>query len=204
VLAGYVREAVAPIGSATPELQRQVTRHLLRALCAENRDSRRPIGLPLDELIGRIHSAMQASGQAGLLTDTATLKAAVAASLGHCMRAYLVNVDSDNRYNLAHDYIVPSIRDATAELRTVEDQANRLLNQYVENQIHDPRAVMRFRHFLFIRSHASPALKGKESAVRLLRRTRRSIALWTAALLLVPALVLTLLLPPTSLWTGKR
>jgi WD40 repeat protein len=196
VLAGYVREAIAPLGAATPELQRQVTRHLLRALCAENRDTRRPTGLLLDELLGSVRDAMQASGQGGLLTDMATLNAAVLASLRRCVGAYLANVDSDNRYNLAHDYIVPSIRDATAELRTVEDQANRLLNQYVEDQARDPGVVMRFRHFLFIGRHASPALKGKEAAVRLLRRTRRSVAFWATGFLLVPALVLTLLLPP--------
>jgi WD40 repeat protein len=196
ILAAYVKEAIEPLGPGTPELTRQITRHLLRALCAENRDVRRPKGLQLAELRDQIRAAMQASGQGGLLASDAALDVALRDALQRCLQRYLVIPESEESYNLAHDYIVPSIQDATADLRTVEDQANQLLKQYLDYQSGDPHVVIPWRHWRFIGKHASSELKSREAASRLFRRTRRRLAGLAALAGLVLTLILTLILPP--------
>jgi WD40 repeat protein len=187
ILAAYVKEAIEPLGPGTPELTRQITRHLLRALCAANRDVRRPKGLQLVELRDQIRAAMQVSGQGGLLASGAALDAALREALQRCLQRYLVIPESEESYNLAHDYIVPSIRDATAGLRTVEDQANQLLGQYLDYQTTDPRVVIPWRHWRFIDRHATPEVKGRDAARALFRRTRRRLAALAALAVLLPA-----------------
>ncbi|MHB8067733.1 MAG: WD40 repeat domain-containing protein, partial [Desulfobaccales bacterium] len=196
VLAAYVREAVAPLGAATQELQRQVARHMLHALCADKRDARRPKGLSLVEIREQVRGAMQVSGQGELLTTDQELDAALHDALKRCIDLYLIILESEDRYNLAHDYIVPSIRDATADLRSIEEQANQLLSQYLDQQSVDRWVAMPLRHYRFIRKNASPELKGGEKAICLFSWSRRCLCFKFAVAIIVPLVILSLLLPP--------
>jgi WD40 repeat protein len=200
LLAAFVKDTIEPRASAAPEAERQVARHVLRALCAEDRDVRRPTGLTRVELVNAVQTAMQRAGQGALLsgTGTASWDAVLDRVLANGLRSYLLIQEDAAKYNLAHDYLVPSVRDATADLLPVEEEANRLLLHYVERQRRDPGTTLLWRDYFFLRRHASPAAKAAAPAVRLLRRTEQRMAGVGVAGALAALLTLTLLLPPRT------
>jgi hypothetical protein len=193
VLESFVKEIIDPPGAQTPEEERQVARHLLRSLCADNAEAKRPTGLTSDELARRIRATLAAAGQGNLIQSDETFDATLGRVLRRCQDAFLVIQEDEQRHNLIHDYIVRAIRDATADIETVEERANRLLDQYLEDQRRNARATIPFRHLRFVTRFASP--ERKLAAHRLIRRTRLHLLARASVVALGTFALLTVLLP---------
>ncbi|MBD2055328.1 hypothetical protein H6F88_04690 [Oculatella sp. FACHB-28] len=196
ILAEYIKETIEPLGERTPELERQIARHLLRSLCAVNRDARRPQGLQFEELIQHIQTAMQSKGQAALLRNDQAFYTALQQVLEQCMNGYLIVLEDEQTYNLVHDYIVTPIREATADIETVEEQANRLLDRYLEEQRQNPHTIVPVRGFRFLIKYASPHRLSQDTARQLINRTKRQYVIRSIAIVMGLVLLITLLLPP--------
>jgi WD40 repeat protein len=196
ILKSYVKEVIEPGGDQTPEMERQIARHLLRSLCAEKADAKRPTGLRYEELSRRIKATLASQGHNDLIQNAEQYEGALQSVIKTCQSAYLIILEDEQTYNLIHDYIVRAILDATSEIVPIEEQANRLLDQYLEDQRRKPKTTIPSRHYRFIKKYASPQRKADTPAVLLLSRTRRLRALRVALVLSAIPLILTIAMPP--------
>jgi hypothetical protein len=72
---------------------------------------------------------------------------------------------------LTFNYLAPAIRDATADIDTIEERANRLLEQYVGQARSDRRVIVPLQSLLFIRRFATAERRGRGESARLIRRS---------------------------------
>jgi WD40 repeat protein len=196
LLAAFIKDVIEPNGAATAELQRQVTRHLLRSLCADNRDAKRPRGVSFDDLAQYVAAGLDIAGQGSLVTGPGELRNTVCQVLRRCVDSYLVILEDENLYNLSHDYIVRPIRDATADLETIEEQANRLADRYVEDGKRNSRLVLSLGHYRFLTRYLSPQRRLDPAFHSLLVRSRRRFAMIGGGSIVLLLALLTLVLPP--------
>jgi WD40 repeat protein len=173
VLATFIKEVVEPNGVSTAELRRQVTRHLLRALCADNRDAKRPKGLSFDQLVRYVSAGLSTAGQGQLLPSAQELEVVVAEVLHLCISNFLVILEDEHLYNLTNDYLVRPIRDATADVETVEEKANHLADQYLEDQRRHRGQILPWRHYRFLTRFLSPQRRREVAVNALLTRSLR-------------------------------
>lgn len=196
ILKSYVRQVIEPSGPKTPEIERQLARHFLRSLCEERADAKRPVGLRFDEIYKLIRATLAAAHQGDLVKDSEQYEESLRRVLQRCEAAYLVIPEDEERYNLVHDYIVRPIREATSDIEPVEERANRMLDQYLEDQRSRPKLIMPTGDFRFITRYASTDRKIQEPAARLLRRTRRTQTGRRVALIAGLMVIFTLVKPP--------
>jgi len=196
ILASYIKEKIEPLGPQTPEIERQIARHLLRSLCSKNMDAKRPTGLSFDELAQQIKATLATNNQANLIQDSEQFENALRGIIERFQAAYLIISEDEQKYNLIHDYIVRSILDATGDIETVEEQADRLLDQYLDEQKRKLSVLIPRRHFRFIVKYATPQRKSDEPAARLIARTRRFRTIRALAVIVAIPIVLTILFPP--------
>jgi len=196
LLASFIKQKIEPNGDNTPEAERQIARHLLRSLCSKGTDVKRPQGLTIDELAHHIQATLAANEQSSLITSAENFDRILTIILHRFIESYIVVLEDEQTYNLAHDYIVRSILDATSEIDSVEEQANRLLDQYLDDQRRKPNILIPFRHFRFITKYATAKRKEDEPAAQLITRTGRHQALRIVAVAIAIPIVLTVLIRP--------
>ncbi|HWW61119.1 MAG TPA: hypothetical protein VN181_07120, partial [Thermoanaerobaculia bacterium] len=188
VLESYVNEIIKPPNVPADEQRDRVARFVLRLLCADTADAKRPVGLTFEEIVERA---------AASIDDTRVPVRELAADcLERATRALLVIREDEERYNLRHDYLARPILDATAGAQTIEQRANRVLDHYLERERSDPRVTIPRRDLRLIRKFASPQRKGEPAATRLMKRSRRRHALEIAAAALLLLVLATALFPP--------
>ncbi len=187
ILASYVYEVIEPKSRGDGvALEQQIARYLLRSLCSDDADIKRPEGLTYEQLRERIKATLKDKSQVLPKSDQ-EYDLALQRVLTRCQSAYLVILESTQTYNLINDYIVRPILDATSDVETAEAQANRLLQRYLDDQRRHPGLFIPFRHMRFIAKNASPQNKSAGPAIHLINRTKRvhRIVLTSAALFII-------------------
>jgi hypothetical protein len=193
ILAAYIQEIIHPRDNSPSELDRQITRTILKLLCDDKNDTRRAIGSSRSELQNAVRSTIERSSQKDFIINAEDFRIRFDVSLGNLVKQYVVKYEDDNKINLLHDYLVSAIRLATADIETTQEQANRMLDKYLQEQKMDSKLTIPRKHYKFIRQHASESAKDDFVGVQILKRTRRAIQFYnvlfgTACLALVTAL----------------
>jgi len=189
VLTSYVSEIVVPPGRPSDDRYHRVARLVLRLLCADSADAKRPVGLTYDEIVQRV-----AASASDIAADV--VQQLVTDCLGQATRAYVVILEDEGRYNLRHDYLARPVYEATAGLQTVEQRANRLLESYVALERTGRKVVLPWKQLRLIRRYATPQRKVELAAAAILSRSRRRYAMALAGTCLGFVLLVTLILPP--------
>ncbi len=193
VIARFVSDTIEPPDLKVNEVERTVARQSLRALCNKQFTTRRPVGLTRLELLERILAEMQTS--IGIPVSRTQIEVALDRVLRRLVESYILILEDRDRFNLVHDYLASPVRDATAGMETVEERANRLLEQYVEQVRADRQIVMPWKTLRFVQRFAGAESLARSDAWALLRRSRlRHYAFLGGAGLAGLALV-TLMLP---------
>jgi hypothetical protein len=193
IMTRFVAELIDPPDIQVSEIDRQVTRQALRALCNETFTARRPVGLPRRDLADRV-TAQLVSG-ANLPASRAEVEAALDRVIGRLRGAYVLIDEDEQRLNLAHDYLSLSIRDATADIETAEEQANRLLEQYVQQARTDAALVVPLHSYRSIRRYATPERRARTEAAALLRHSFRRYYEIAGGAVVAGLLIITRILP---------
>jgi hypothetical protein len=186
LLSFYITEEIGRSADA------QTSRLILRLLCSQNGDARRPADLSLDDILRSIQNADVAPAR--------ERQEHVKIILDQFIDARILLRTEEGKYKLVHDYIVPYVQRATAEVETNIERSNRLVQRYVAEYKEDPKARIPWHALRAISRHASADVKGSEPARGLLRKSRRAIVFnvgrWSAAVLFV-------VLISTGLMTAK-
>jgi WD40 repeat protein len=196
MLSSFIRDVIDPPDVQTPELERQIARILLRSLCAEHADTRRPVGLDYNRLVQNVKATLGATRREKLILNDAEFDAAFARVLDRCQGAYLVVMEDVEKYNLIHDYVVQPIIDATGDVETVEEQANQLLDRYITDYRNKKLRVIPIQHYRFISQNATPEHKIEPLAATLLRLSRRNRRARLLAMVVSPIALALVLFPP--------
>ncbi|MFL6633430.1 MAG: AAA family ATPase [Massilia sp.] len=192
VLANFIKEIISPPDSKTTPVEVRTAQQVLRALCDDEFRSRRPVGLTSEELLQRI--VIDAKGTSQVPASKKELKFALDNILARSLDNFVVIRESEDRYNLAHDYLVTPVRNATVGLETTEEQANKLLDRYIENARVD-RVILPWKSRRFIQRFATPELLGRSEAKKLIRRSQlQQIAIGSSGVAVI-LVVLALSLP---------
>jgi hypothetical protein len=193
IIASFVRDIIDPSDFKIDEVERQVARHLLRMLCSKDFATRRPEGLSPSELSQQILQNMQITDQ--LSIKRTQIDVAIGCVIRRCVDSYILIQEDNTHFNLAHDYLASPIRDATADIETVEERADRLLSQYLEQSRAGQNVILSWKTMRFLKRFANRERLKTSGAKLLIRRSlMRYGALLSGAA--VTALVpLTLLLP---------
>jgi hypothetical protein len=110
---------------------------------------------------------------------------------------YLIIREDLEHFNLANDYIVRPILDATTDIDPVEARANRLLEQYLTDERRDRRITIPLHHLRFINKYGTVDRRVQPAAARLLQRSKRRLATRAAIAAVAAAMLLaTALMPP--------
>src|SRR4029077_2571260 len=112
-----------------------------------------------------IRATLDAAGQGDLIKDAEQYEAALRQVIRRCQTAYLILLESEERYNLVHAYIARPILEAPSDIEPVEAQANRLLDQYLEDQRRNAKVTIPSGDFRFINKYASADHKAGDQAV---------------------------------------
>jgi hypothetical protein len=189
ILKSYVQAIIEPQAMAKNEHRERVARLVLRVLCVDTADAKRPVGLTFDEIVHR--------AEASINDYNVPVREIAASCLDDAMRTYLVVLDDEQRYNLRHDYLARPILDATAGTQTIEQGANRILDHHLERFKSDSAVIIPRRDLRLIRKYAAPQRKSEHAAVHLIRQSRRRHAIEIAIIAILPFVLATLLFPPT-------
>lgn len=192
IIARFLAETIAPLDISVDELERRVAKVILRLLCNEEFTARRPVGLKQFDLLDRVLVQLHTDTQ--MSSTKAECERAVEAVLRRLVADYIVIREDEGRFNLAHDYLAAPVRDATAEIETVEELANRLLDQYVKQSRADRAVVLPWRTLRSVTRFATPDRLARSEAAALVRRSRQRLAglagLGALAVLILPTLLL--------------
>lgn|GEM_PF-4702804 len=172
IISRYIADEIGdPAGS--DELERLAARHLLRALCSQGFDARRPQGLTEADLYERVLDQLKAH-PTHTATNSRAVQSAVREAIARLRTAYILVDEADGRVNLAHDYLAPAVRDATSGLETAEERANRILEQYASRARGGERfVVLPWREFRLVRAYGDPELKQRTFSQQVIRRSSR-------------------------------
>jgi hypothetical protein len=199
VLAAYIKEIIEPRESDIQELEKQVTRTILRVLCDDKNDTKRAVALAYHELRNYVKNTINGGDHKVLMTNDEHFDRVFSIALTKLFKQYILKYEDDRKINLIHDYIVNAIRLATANMDTTEEQANRMLKKYLEDQKSIPGFTIPRKHYRFIRKNASLELKNNNNSVRLLKRTKRTILAYNALPFIAALVLVTALLPPKKM-----
>lgn len=194
ILSGFIAETLDPPDKEVSELERQVGRHLLRALCADNFAARKPGGLAQGPLVERVWEQLRASA-GGTTFSRDEVAQAVAGLIAEFRHARVLVDEDEDRVNLAHDYLAAAVRQATADIESAEERANRLLDQYVGQARLSSSSVIPFRTLRYIRRYASPENRNKTESRRLMSRSTRWHATAASGLAIMLLALVTWALP---------
>jgi|GEM_PF-4546655 len=175
ILQSYVSEIVRPPAGNNQRDFEVCARAALRLLCADNADTKRPVGLTFSEIIVLV----QASAGSSIPSDI--VHRHVETVIKRALNAFIVIQEDEERYNLLHDYIARPIFDATAGVQTVEQRANRALDHYLELSRSGNRVIIPRRDLRLIRRYATAQKRSEAAAIHLIRVSRHRHALEFAA-----------------------
>ncbi len=170
VIARFLGDVINPPDMNVDELERRIAKLVLRMLCNEGFTTRRPTGLTQAEILDRVLAQLKTDAQ--ISVSRPECERAVERVLRRLLADFVVILDDEKLFYLAHDYLASPIRDATAEIETVEERANRLLEQYVEQSRADRLVVVPYRTLRTINRFASPERQARSEASALIRRSR--------------------------------
>lgn len=173
-----------------------VARFTLRMLCNKDFTTRRPIGLTRAELAEQIFIQTQVKGQ--LPASKVEIETTLDRVLLRFMDAYIIILEDEDHFNLIHDYVTSAVRDATADVETVEEPATRLLEQYMAQGKLVRNVVLPLKTLRFIQRYANRETLSKSEAQALIRRSKLRY-IGTAFAVVIGVLVLALLLLPFGL-----
>lgn len=193
VIARFVSNSVEPPDLKVNEVERAVARQTLRALCNKEFTTRRPIGLTRTELLERILAEMKINNGIPVVRDQA--EKALNSVLQRFLENYILIPEDKERFNLVHDYLASPVRDATTGMETVEERADRLLDQYIEQARADHHVVMPWKTLRFVERFAGGENLARSDASALLRRTRLQHNVLAIGVVLALLTLITLLLP---------
>jgi hypothetical protein len=192
VIARFIGETIEPPDLKISDLERTVARYTLRSLCNKEFTTRRPTGLSRADLVEHIHAQLSSGGQ--IPATRAEVEHSVDRVLHRFLDGYILILEDEEKYNLTHDYLASPIRDATADVETVEERATRLLDQYLEQQRAFGRSFIPWGKLRYIQKFASPESLTRTEATSLLRRSKvryqASLAGAAAVLLVIASLLL--------------
>jgi hypothetical protein len=180
VLRTFIRGIIDPAYRKTTDMERQVARHLLRALCSDQAEARVAVGLTDRELVNYIRSKLIYAGLGNLISNQ-LLERQCSAVLLRCLSSYLITLGDQQRYNLSNDYLVRPIMAATADEEPKHERANRVLERYL--QVHDSTVALRLGDFFLIETHMSKERRSDPATKALVGRTRRHFALRAAEII---------------------
>jgi hypothetical protein len=163
ILANYVRSIINPENKGEKQAEPQITKFILKSLCDEKNDTKRVKGFTAEEFRDNVKE---------LLPDykEKELSEMLDKILDRLVKQRVLRMEDIDRYNLIHDYLVLPIRIATADLETITQSADRLLNKYIELNTTIPRRTLR----MIVRD-ATPELKTSPNAKKIINKTRRNI-----------------------------
>ena len=193
VIARLIAQLIEPPDLKISETERRAARYALRALCNKEFTTRRPIGLSREDIATRILADMEAGGQPPVAR--VEVEAALDRVLHRFLGSFILILEDEEKYNLAHDYLASPIRDATAEIETVEERADRLLDQFLEQQRAFGRLVVPWNKLRYIRNFASPEALQRTEAAALIRHSIMRFRIMVAGAAFAALVILTLLLP---------
>lgn len=199
IVSRFITDTIAPPDRTVPELDRQVARHVLRSLCAADFTARRPGGLTMFELSQRVTEQLRANS-GGAVFSSGEIDRAIQRVVGELRVAWILVEEDDVRINLAHDYLAPAVRDATADIETAEERANNLLEQFIAQARFDRRPIP-FRMMRYLRRYATREKLGRTEVRALFAWSRRRHAAAAAGSAGLAAVVLYFLLPHG--WTNR-
>ena len=177
ILSAYVRDAVA--GAAAPDVARRV----LRALC--NFDALPPAKTKA-KTVHDLTGLIGASASANAPRLTAVLLQLVAAGL-----VVMILAEDEKGYALVHDYLVQPIAIATSDATTEIERTTQLLRFHLAEYSADPRSRIPRRRLGAIRRYADRELLNSPAAQRLVRLSRLTARLRTAAAAAAAAIFIT-------------
>ena len=96
VLESYVSEIIQPPSMAKDEQRHRLARSVLRSLCADTADAKRPVGLTFDEIVARTTASID--------DGKVPVRALAAHVIERAVEALLVIREDEERFNLRHDY----------------------------------------------------------------------------------------------------
>lgn len=173
ILALYIEEAIASTNSHNIELDKEVSKIILKSLCDVKNDTKRLIGLKTAEIENLVKNTLLNSQQKHLVTSENVLSESIHSSIARLINQYIIKHDDEEKINLVHDYIVGPIRLATVKTETVEEKADGLLKQYIEQQNAVSNTTIPWKHYRYIKKYSSDSKKHAPNSLKILKRTRR-------------------------------
>jgi hypothetical protein len=172
ILTDYIKNVIHPDDAKIPESEVIVCSYLLRLLCNKGTDTKRTEGLSISDLKNLIKEEVIRSDQWKFILTDDNLLAALTNTVNRCYDAKIIVNEDSTKYNLAHDYIVQPIRDATKDIETLEEQANRILGKYIETNFH----AIPFRQYKFIKKFSTRSILIEPKSKALLSKARRRLS----------------------------
>jgi len=194
VLSGFIQGTIDQGRIQSRELETRIAKNVLRSLCDETLTARRPVGKEPAELRNEVLAQISDSHYRSLLSSH-QFDDAFDSVVRRLEEAFILIRESGDRINLAHDYLVPSVRDTTADVSTAEEEANRLLEQFVSQRQRGNRAVIPLSEYRFIRRHAAKDAQAETTATVLFKEVRRRFAVYGAGAIGAAGLILGIILP---------
>jgi len=193
LIARFVSETIDPPDFPAGEVERMVARLTLRMLCNRDFTTRRPVGLTRSEIFDQVCVELSAKGPIRAAKDE------VCEALGRVLlrltESYILILEDEDRFNLIHDYLTSPVRDATANVETIEERATHILEQYIAESKLNRHIVLPFKTMRYIEKFADPEIRARTEASSLIRRSRFS-HLFTAGAATLGLVALAVLILP--------
>ncbi len=178
ILRSYVKDEIKESGNE------HLARLVLRAICPEDGITKSPTGFSFAEITRAIDGDAQHTGRHG-----SSVTQQIQGIIDQFIRARILIHTPDNKYNLVHDDLVGRIREATADVETNLERANRLLKQFLALYTAAPHSRIPLSNLRYIQRYASDELKERDDARRLIRKSYRAIGIRVGAVLGPPTLL---------------
>ena len=161
ILSSYISDVLEhPATDLKNTEDMQIAWRVLRLMCSEDGLTKAHADFSLEKIV-------QDSGV------TRTQEATVSRVLNHLVEGRILICSNEGKYNLVHDYLAPSVRQATKGIATDSERAKRWLRFYLAQYEEDKNTRVPLANVLMIRRHAGADLKQNPKAEELLRRSMR-------------------------------
>lgn len=178
ILSSYINDAI--LQSREQDLARLV----LRQMCTESFDAKSPVDQSMEEVVERILGVSQS------IKGQSERREKIEKVVNELLEARILIHTDDDKYNLVHDYLAPSIGIATKGVETNAERANRLLRRYVAQYGEEPTMRIPARHLRLIETHATTKVKEMERARELIKISKQAFYTRISILIALPALTL--------------
>ncbi|HYV94989.1 MAG TPA: hypothetical protein VE978_24660 [Chitinophagales bacterium] len=203
ILTSFLEEIIARTTTKNVSLEIHASKLLLRMLCDDVNDTKKPIGLLIPEIVLQVKNNIEHSEIKGFIVSDTELDELIEIIINKFKSEFILINEDELHLNLVHDYLVKPIREATSGMETTEEKANQLLRRYIQEQKTFSTVSLSWTKYRYIKKFASGELLLQIDARQILKQTKQRINLVILSAVGLAVFIFSFLLPTGIYYKSK-